>query len=430
MSNESFFAATTIIATLISLDTNASFDLKGLIDYALKNSPSFKIASNQLKIAEINKENALSSFFPMLNLQTIQGFRDSKPEQTDDKWKSSLELSLDAKLYDNGNNIYNYDQSKLEQTKSILELKATQNKLILEITEEYFNYLLGFRLLDIQNLQYSFLFKKYNSIENQYKQGLKTRLDYLRFKSKLQKSDLTKKQALNNQSKIIERLKSLIGWREDILVVQIPVNTKIDLVKIPQIAPPLEFHFTNQIAKIEREINYFTVKRVERKYWPELYLDTGITYTNPDYIDDWNDNQNDEGTNWSALLTLKFNIWDWGIRKRNLISQRITNRNFNYTNDNLILRLKSDINILMLNLAQQTQNFILNKELEKLEKNNFNSLNNDYKNGKTSFLDLSQSLDNYVQAQQASTQNYYELKSSLAEYYFHEGTLYEKIILL
>ncbi len=81
------------------------------------------------------------------------------------------------------------------------------------------------------------------------------------------------------------------------------------------------------MIRMRQQISDLEIDLAKRKYWPELSLVGAATYGSSEYLDTnqtWADN---EASQWSVLLNLKFNILDWGVRnhvaKRPITIRRI-----------------------------------------------------------------------------------------------------------
>ncbi len=417
-----------LLILIAPLDVAAKgLSLKDLIDYAVKNSPTYKNSLNSLTINEMQKENAFANFLPSLDIQTLQGYRNGEPLAPANELSSQLQLSLATRLYDNGSKFINYDSTHLRYLQSQVELERDLAQLCLEISREYYNYLISSQLLSIQNSQYKLLQKQFLSVKSLYRQGRQKRIDFVRFKARVQRANLSKKQAEITRKRSLVELKRILAWKDDLLVIESSSKVSLNINKIPSIVPDIENHYETKIANYEREINDFTIDLEKRKYWPEVSLDTGVTYNNSEYLRGIDSFEENRQTDWSAVLSVRFNLWDWGVRRRNVAISRLQTSTANNIVTNRLLSLRTQIDVLILNIVQEKENYQLNKELMSLERKNFTAIKKSYRNGKTTFLDLINSLDNYTAAQQSYFTNFYQLKNSLAEYYFHEGTLYEKI---
>jgi len=68
------------------------------------------------------------------------------------------------------------------------------------------------------------------------------------------------------------------------------------------------------------------------------------------------------------------------------------------------------------------------KELIDLEKQTYDSISRDYRNGILTFLDFINAFNNYKTAQESYYRNFFNLQNSLSEYKYHKGKLYESIM--
>ena len=393
--------------------------LSGLVEYALKHSPDFKISLNRLKAGEIKMRDAFFNFFPTLDIKAVQGH--------DGDESSELSLSLSSRLYDNGLRFIQYRQSQLEWERSSLEREKSREQLCLELSKRYFEHSLAFKISKIQNFQYKLLERQFRSVESQYKQGLKTRLDYIRFKARLQRAKLGVQQAGIVRERGIEEIKKMIGWSAGKLEVDVLEAVDLDMKKIPQAIPGLEKHHEYKIAELSRKINEHTVRRARKKYLPELFLVADASYVNQDYLSGMGSFGDRGKTNLSASLMVSFNLWDWGKRRRGVVLANLEKMNRDNTLDSHLLSLKSTINKLMLDMKQRRKSFFLNKELVEMEKNNYTSLEKSYRRGMTTFLDLINALNDYTGSQESWIRDFFQLKNLMAEFYFHQGKLYETI---
>lgn len=417
-----------ILVLVVSHSTLAkSYTLKELIDIALKNSPDYKISQANLTVTKFEKENSFSAFLPSLDIQAIQGYQDRKPIRSDDNWTSELKLSLSSQIYNNGINFLNYDKSKLSLSRAEIEYKRNIANICLKLSKGYYRYSLLNETHKIQRSQLSQIKKQFLSVKNQYEQGRKTRIDFIRFKSRLQRAKLSVSQAEVEKKKSLEDIVKLIAWERPYIDIKVDVAHSFSRKYIPQEKIDIKSHYDAQIAHFSKAINNLNIDLEKRRYGPEIFLDTGASYANSNYLGRSDSFSNDYKANWSALLTVKFNLWDWGIRRKSVSIQKNKAKRENFKVDNTLLILKANINKLMLDIDQQEKNYFLNKELVELEEKNYKTIDGNYKRGEASFLDLIDSLDNLTSAKESYLSSYFQLKGLLAEYFYHQGNIYEKI---
>ena len=401
------------------------FTLKNLVEYALIHSPQSKNATDRLRISHFKVKNSIAQFLPSLDLTTDFGYIRNGNVLQDTPTAASLTLSLSETLYNNGANITSYYIAKQENSKSFIEYTRDQNQICLDLFIEYSNYSLLTYLLNVQKFQHQLISQHFESIKQEYINGGRKRVDFLQFKSQFQQSQLSISQAETNINQSIEQIKSIIGFigtELKILPMQmteindLPINAKEDILKN---------HYEYKIANYDKNINKARIQLEKRKYWPVISLDANMSYTNPNYLSDHNQI---DSINLSAFITLKYNLWDWGIRKRNLAIARAEAYIQNNNIDNYLLRLKAQIEKLFLDIKQHTESLRSNKELIDLEKQTYDSISRDYHNGIRTFLDFINAFNNYKTAQESYYTSFFNLKKSLSEYKYHRGKLYESIM--
>lgn len=404
----------------------APLSLKAVIEYGVENAPALKSARNKLESAELARKNVFSSFLPSLDVSLINGHQSPSSVQGN-PWAGQLAFTLTEQLYDNGTSLIRYDLAKMALRQATVEYARDRAALCLDVIREYNNYSQFAELVKVQQFQYEILSVQYKSIEGKFHRGEKSRTEYLRFKARLQRSSLSLRTAQNSLAKATEDLKALIGWRQGELELQSGSPDEAQVSHDTEKPPVFENHYESQIAEQQIAINNMGVRFVERRYFPEVSLSAGSVFQNNDLWARGDAMANNAQTHWNALLTVKYNIWDWGIRRRDIAIAKLDRDTGNNTVDSRLLDLRATINKLMLDLRQLKDNYRLNKELVELERQNFSSLERDYRSGRATFLDLVNSVDNLTTARELYLRTYYQLNGLIAEYKYHQGRLYESV---
>src|SRR5262249_2313371 len=83
-------------------------------------------------------------------------------------------------------------------------------------------------------------------------------------------------------------------------------------------APDIHSFFDYQITKIQEEINGSNVSLAKRKYYPQVSLNSGASYINQNYLNSNTVFSAGHQLSWNTLLTVQYNLWDWGSRKRDV----------------------------------------------------------------------------------------------------------------
>lgn len=398
------------------------------LKWAEEVSPSLGIIRGQLRIRELEKKNSVSVFLPQLDLRSEnQIFRNSTDVVRPD-YASFAGLYLTQTIYDNHLSITRYQTAGLQYEIAQLEYNNERDRLYLAVAEEFFNYSLAMKLFEVQEAQYNIIRKQFNTLQAQYQQGLKTRRDYLRFKSDLRRSEIELKNARASIERSLVALYRVIGVEQvgDYKrVTFVPLDVHLTLKEnVPTGAPDITTHYQYRIAELRRRIFDNDVYIVKRQYWPVINLSAGGYHAYNDYLGTGKRWSDIDAQGWSANLTLTFNLWDWGIRNRNI---QIASEQRSVGQRNLAIGLNefsAGAQNTLIQMEQSLNNFNLGKELLDLESTNYNFLEREYRNGTVSYLDLITSLRNLLNAKITVFTNYYELQSQILRYKYNEGTLY------
>lgn len=409
-----------------------TWTLAETIRYAIQNSPTTDSSRRQLLIGQLNESNALSVFFPSVDFTTTDGIQKQSTPGLTDPWSSTLGFTLSEKLYDNGESLTRYDIAKKDLRLRDINNRKIRDKLCLDVANEFYNYSLAKKLWEARKEQLHIVEKQASSVTAQYHQGFKTKRDYLRSKSLVQRSltDLNAGEASIRQSANV--LRHLIGLP--------PENDASESVFFealePQSNPPdfptktlrVEKSYDFQMAELQRNINVLNVDLIKRQYWPNLSLNTGAFYTNANYINTPAGYSPSENYGWNALLTLSWNIWDWGIRRRQVEIAEANRQVQDNVSRSTVLDADSGIKDLTLQMGLLQKNLRLYKELLSAEEQSFGFFWADYREGKIQYLDMVTELGHLLDAKISYYTAYFEMMKNLARYHYYEGNLYEKIL--
>lgn len=409
-----------------SLSSAKNFTLKNLVEYGLMHSFKTKNAKSNLEIQQLQVKNAFSQFLPSLDLTTDFGYNRNILTPASRPVAGMMTLTLTEIIYNNGINLTSYSIAKQEVRRSLIEYTRDQNQLCLDIVREYNSYSLLNHLLEAKNSQYQLLLQQSQSMENQYRNGERTRIDFLRFQSQTQRTMLSISNTKTDIQQSIERIKSIIGFKDQQMdVVPMKIEESHEPVVLDNIEDILKNHYEQKIANYSKNISQKQLDMEKRKYWPQVTLNGSLSYINPNYMSPFP--RGGYPLDLSAFVTLQYNLWDWGLRKRNVSIAQARNYIANNNIDANLLLLRTQIQRLLLNIRKQANNLHVNQELVALERENYDSIARDYQNGQLTFLDLISAFNNYTIAQESYYTSFFNLQTFVLEYKYHKGDLYESL---
>lgn len=421
-----------LLAQNKSLSPTKSFGLSEIVQVVLQSSPEYVSAKNSLEIAQLESKNAFAKYFPSLDLTASHGVRGIDPDTTGltatTPWVSQATLSLTENFYDNG------ETAKLSRISDkryeIAQLKFRQAKaeLIRNTVLTYYRYLNAKQNLEFSERNHSELERLAKLVSDQFHQGMKTRRDFLSFKTRAQRGRLEVIQAEKDLKLAQADLLKLMGFspesqiafaqKETFILPKTALSTNFAADRLPEV----------QIQDLQRQIGEVEVDRAKRSFWPEFSLVGAASYGSSDYVDTqmkWSDN---DVTQWSILLNLKFNLVDWGVRSRNIQIAAATQSSANQAARVSTLQAEKDLAEFKLNVVRGTEDYKLAKELQALEEDTFKLLERDYRAGRATYLELVTGLSDLLDARSRGQTADYQMANLYLQWKYYSGKLNEENI--
>ena len=416
--------------------TPSRLDLKAAVELAIEKSPALGIASKSVMSRELEYSNAVSAFFPSVDFGTTVG--PQGPQITGNGViGSQFNLTLSESLYDNHTSIIRLAVAKRQREYAHLSFRQSRDDLTVQIAGAYFRYSSSQAQTEIRETQLGTLRKEFRSLSEQYNQGLKTRRDYIRLQTQLQRAELDLIAARNTVAQNGIELRRLIGLDAGSLVEFLPVSTGLARSyhpSLPEKAATVDMTFERSLADLQNDVNTRSIELAQRKYWPVVSLNGQITYQKNDYLNPLLPTGTGYVTpavtpwNWNALLTVQYNILDWGTRRRNVELARVqTDSQWDQLRAGL-LSTDAKIQSTWLDLKQLEKSLILNQELLKIEEETYDILQREYREGRVAYLDLITELNNLLDAKSRLYTSYFDLQTRLVTYRYFERGAYESIV--
>jgi outer membrane protein TolC len=407
--------------------------LEDAVQYALKHSPRVAKAEVGTVLADLNRQQVHARMLPSLDLTTSQGFSKTLPQGPPPVPPTfgQASLALTETLYDNGETLKQTEIAERNEDIARLSALKTRDDTVLDVTRAFYNLSQQDLLLTIKRQQLDLLTKQLRQVDVQFHQGLKTKKDFQRFQSQVQRATLDVMGAETaKRSAAIDLLRAMGAPEGDqqltFRMLQPEDALALDPV-IPAAVPPLSKSYVFRIAELQDQASNGLVEIARRRNLPVVTLGGGVTYQNPDYIGALGPAWVPDSVNWQVTLGITYNIWDNGTRRRDI--DIATNNRISQDQDSRdsLVQLNADIRTLMATLGSLKATFLLNKQLMALEQETFNNLEVDYRQGKVAYLDLVTGFSDLLNAKVDFFSTYISILSSLAQYRYYEGTIYDSV---
>ena len=420
----------------------APLSLKDSIRFALEHSPQLDTAKRTQAIRELERRNAVAKILPSLDFSTTNGLQNNIPISGTSAtlltpnpaapWYSSLNLGVTENLYDNGISLTGIDVANLSGELAKIGTLRSRDSLALDVATAFYQFSLSGMLLEVKKQQEGVLEKQFKTLSSEYTQGFKTRSDYLRLNAQVRRAEIDRISSENLLDLAVTELRRLLGVASGgelatFEAIQVDPTQTVEIT-FPEIAPPFENYYDYRITKIQEELNGKNVLLVKRNYWPQASVSSGVAYSNQNYLNSTTPFSEGHQLSWNALLLLQYNIWDFGTRRRNVEISEYNQAIQENTLSQGIVDLRSKTANLMSNLLRIKRNYRLSQELLSLEVQSNRNMESQYREGKVTYLDLITELNSLLDAKVQFYSTYFEALTSIAQYRFYEGKIYESIV--
>ena len=422
----------------------AALSLKDVLQYSLQHAPKISQSQQQLRIRGWQYDQARAKFLPSLDVTSSQGLQKSVAPPWADRRDSftagpggqlplfgTIGLNLSETLYDNGQTQTETEISKADRDITAIATLQIRDETLLGATRAYYNLCQAQIFLETNQQQYQLLGKQLRLLEAMYHQGLKTKREFLRLQSEVQRTAVEVRAAMTNVASAEIELKRSIGvplqagqMTFSLIPAEIALTQKI---AFPTPMPEAALSYDARIARLEADSAAHRVELARRKNLPQLSLSSGVAYQNPDYMGFQGRPQAQDTLSWNLTLGLSYNLWDNGTRRHDIdiaaSQQQIHSEDAKYRMD----MMSADIAKLMLSFGSLQESWQINMKLITMEQGNLKNIEVDYREGKIGYLDLISGINALLSAKINYFTTYFAVQQALAQYHFYEGKIFDAV---
>ena len=351
------FAAGVVLLTLAASPTPLfadSYSLEDLYKIALTSSEKLKLAEQNITLAEIGTNKAISYLYPRL---TATGglIQYSERKYTDagsvlqPESASAWSIRVDETLSLSGREFKALDISRQFVASSRLDVEALrENYLLSYVAAAYYDVLLANKRLDIAEASLERLTSYRNAAEKRLRIGEVTKTTLLRAESELSGAKSDRLQAQNTLELAIAMLASQVG-------IQAPFTLKpapLEKVEIPELSDfqrqAMSRRADIKSLEMQKKIAAKQISFTEGSFWPTMTL-TGA-YAGADQ------NPAPASLNRSSFyggIALNFPLFEGGLRKAEVSEARVRERQIDLKLEDLKKEIAVEVKAAHLELATQ-----------------------------------------------------------------------------
>ena len=402
----------------------------------------------QTQVAERQLKNAKYSLLPSLDLSTSHGLQNNLSiggnntllqSSTTAPWYSSLNLTLSEKFYDNGQTLFQIDAQSLRLQIATLEKEQTRQKQLKDFLKLYFDLILNEQTRRVRQDQAEQLSKRKILWERQWHEGVRTAQDYLRIDVESGRADLDLLQLHLEKNRLLQQLQQQVpavaAWNS------VTVNDRLleifakrfnnreqlmHLVKVSDSAnerqearyqKSLEW----QLAHLQQQNFEIDPKIERRKYWPNIDLVGSMSYTNLNYINSPEAFSQAARTSYSLLLNISFNIFDWGLRSRNIEMADLNLRIHIVDLQQQRERVRLALDFEYARLKQVLASYDLQNRVLETQGRTLKLIETNYREGRASYIDLISEWNRLADGRVRLNGFRLDFLNSIAEIKYNEG---------
>ncbi|MEY4616325.1 MAG: hypothetical protein RJB66_1285 [Pseudomonadota bacterium] len=406
-----------------------ALNLHDLLKEAIEHSPLISKAKHEKQFAELEEVKNKSLYWPRLRLESTHGQRNQNPKPYLIPETSASSLILSQNLWREGIDAKKIALAKTLKRKAEIHYFQQRDELCLKVTQEYYRYSQLVKSLEIQKNQQKLIKKQFDLISDEYLHGLRSRRDFLRFKSQAQRAELD----LQRQITLVERsrlnLLAISGLPEEMAKVQFrPEDSSPSLLDLFKNPASIDKTYEGQVINLTKDANEITQDIAVQQIDPSINLDFNTALNSSSY---WNTGlsfDSQQTQSWSALLVLNWTFWDGGEQRSKKSQAIITNEIQKADLSQKKIELTQDILKLQTQFRQLRENFKTSEELLILEQNNFLFIEGEYRQSKATYLDFINGVKDLAEAQNRHWGNLFDLKQGIILYHYYKGSLFQFLL--
>lgn len=398
MRNFLFVTISTLVCTSSVVASSISF--REFWETVQRVDPSLLRAEIEWKSSEARTSNSWALFLPQLDFQLRSGIV-TDFSQNSSEVAVGTGFQLSETLWDSGKNWTQLQRFQAQEEKASIQLRKTKALLFQKSAEAFVDYSTSVRSMEIFASQLALLEKQFRFSQRLFQQGVRPKRDAIRFESQYLRAQLSLEQQKTRVKQAEIVLKTLLqmdlGPVAEAQFDVLPVNTLSAWESALEEATSGNVSFDEQLSYQERAEQESNVWEERLQYWPTVRLNGGVAY-----CPEWTSSclgtngtgtlTSSDSTRWNAsvVLTLGWNLLDFGVRRRNLALARMAVAR----SEKNIAQAKWDISSTRATSLRQIEQLFKTRSIlarqVSLEQEAFTQVDFDYSQGKTSFLDYQQ----------------------------------------
>ena len=410
-------------------------DLKQTIAWALAHARKIKSVHITAELEQLNHDDAAAAYYPKLNANVGAGVAGSVPKDLDIESPlrtSHAGISLSQSLVDDGSRNLKLKASEAALKKTQIVIKDERDKLSLDVVSMFVE--LSMATVDRSAKETSLGELQHQAAESlsAVRQGMRPKRDHMRVETELQRQSLAVTVAIDHITDVRGKLCALLGGDASIpesCPEFLPLEPKEDLGFSGKTIPMLDAkksslgeRFALEAQVLELQANFAR----DQQKWPTVTLDAVAGYGADDF---WGPGRSrvydlDHGT-WSLQLSVTYPLWDAGTSRRKVGAAVFAQELKVLEEADAISDRSTTVAELERTLKHAETTLALNAKILRMDQASYRTTEEDYRQGRASYLELMDVRDKLLQSRVGLAQAYFSALEKYWSHRYYEGTIYE-----
>lgn len=421
------------VALMVCGTTLHGMNLGDAIQYGLSHSPKLQSSRALRESAKLTKESAQASYYPRLESSlssSIGGDSVSTGRKlSEPQYGSNFEVRLGETLWDGGTRSYESDIADLADRTAELVLSEDRDQYILDLVHLYVNYSEAVVTLNAQLEHQKILAKQERDSDEAMRQGLRANRDHVRIQTEVQRNEVSLITARNALAKAKDAILAHLGVDADEAIDLTPLEPKSNLDSAVLETGRLPVSKTaayQRISLLNEQSERLVDHARQQSLWPSVEVTAATGYRAQDFVGpDKRSLHDNDSLYWTVGLGVKYTIWDWGTRSRD-VSKAVAQKSSDVALRDLEIRsIETKLEANRRDQMQAAQNHKLSAKLMRLDEDSFAHIEKDFKQGKVSYLDIVDAAEKLLRSREGLARAYFNWLRGVWDRKFYEGTIYD-----
>lgn len=404
--------------------------LQEIEEHAIAHGPDVVSAESQRDRATAEAGIAVSTGQPTLGLETRHGWRGSEPTASDSslRYPSNAALKVRWPLLDQGLRAATQEAAELVVTAATAAVAAQRVETRRKIANLFFGYQRTLQAMLGLERQMQGTARLVAQIEGQFRDGFKTRLDFLRIQATSRRTaarlSRTKADLLRAERDLFVAAGYSLensGWpkiRPYTIdeALEERTRSRAATLRVVRAEAAERIQALETQTRILEQRTAVELEAARRRHGWRLDLATDVSYGASGYLGSGRTWDGTDVLAWGITLDFTYPLWDAGLSGFEVARVAATHREQAVRQRAETQAARAEYVVLTEEIRGALNDFETARDLRKIERESYAFAADEYRMGRTNFATLGENLDRLEQAELQAIERFFDLSTILYQY--------------